>query len=377
MAGMGCTMSGSIPVAGEAQKSGLCLGRDDDAALAEPLESAAFEPSDTVIVLTLDGVRWQDVFLGSDPTLGDAPRQSRAASVPELHAALERSGAALGAPGSGSQFEVAGRANWSLPGYNELFSGTARHHCRTNECARVKRATLADDLARNAAPEEVAVIASWGRLEKAATHQPGQFFVSSGQNVRYGEVTLPKDLRALYRAGQHVDPSPGYADYRPDRFTAAFALAYLEHYRPKFLFVGLGDTDEYAHRDDYASYLEALEQADSWFGRLLDSIEHLNESGHPTTLFVTTDHGRAQEFVDHGPGTPEASRTFLFAFGNGIRKRGVIEGCGSHTLSELAPAIRQLLGEPSTGLPEQQREPSFPSLSQALGGQGPLDWGSI
>ena len=41
---------------------------------------------------------------------------------------------------------------------------------------------------------------------------------------------------------------------------------------PRFLFVGLGDADEYGHRNDYHGYLEAVHASDAFLGELFATI---------------------------------------------------------------------------------------------------------
>src|SRR5581483_9484330 len=89
--------------------------------------------------------------------------------------------------------------------------------------------------------------------------------------------------------------------------------------QPRFAFIGLGDTDEHAHRDDYAGYLESLRAADRFVGQLLATLAQLGEYGAETAVIVTTDHGRAANFSSHGAGAPESQRVWLVAGGAGLR----------------------------------------------------------
>ena len=66
--------------------------------------------------------------------------------------------------------------------------------------------------------------------------------------------------------------------------------------------------------------------------------------GQHTTLLVTTDHGRARDFVDHGPQFPESGRVWLVAGGNDVYGRGLMAPSRRHTLSDIAPTVRALLG---------------------------------
>ena len=84
------------------------------------------------------------------------------------------------------------------------------------------------------------------------------------------------------------------------RYTAALALHYLATERPRFLFLGLGEPDEQAHRGSYGGYLDALRQADGIIDELVHTLDRMGERGQRTSVFITADHGRAVDFRDHG-----------------------------------------------------------------------------
>jgi bisphosphoglycerate-independent phosphoglycerate mutase (AlkP superfamily) len=66
--------------------------------------------------------------------------------------------------------------------------------------------------------------------------------------------------------------------------------------------------------------------------------------GRHTTVIVTTDHGRAYDFRDHGPTHPESGRVWLVAGGGDARTGGLVASTRRHTLSDVAPTVRALLG---------------------------------
>src|SRR5262249_40993027 len=158
-----------------------------------------------------------------------------------------------------------------------------------------------------------AVIASWEGIERAASFQPSNIVVSAGRTSGETRWRLGYDAEAagLLEEAEHADPWPGTDDFRPDRLTAAIALRYLAIKRPRFLFIGLGEPDEYAHRNDYAGYLESLHQIDRFVGDLASTLAHMGVTGRETTVLLTTDHGRSKDFVAHGRSAPESAQTWL------------------------------------------------------------------
>jgi hypothetical protein len=111
-------------------------------------ELRAHEPVSTeaVIVVVLDGARWQDVLVGVDPSLGASLPASQIVTadrlMPNLHAMIAR-GALVGGPDQGMPMVASGPNYVSLPGYNEIFSGRFPARCQDNECPQTRDATLA------------------------------------------------------------------------------------------------------------------------------------------------------------------------------------------------------------------------------------------
>ena len=323
-----------------------CIGRTSRSTVSpedgSTASSSGLVRNGRVVLVTIDGARWQDVFEGSDPTLGSAASIAPKRLMPRTHALVARSGVAIGASAEGCGIaRTAGAANMSLPGYQEIFTGRTSP-CRDNRCAQVTETVLDEAVKDNVGG--VASIGSWEVLAKAVSGGGWGVFVSSGR--RWPDQAPSDRLATLVAAGQGADPYPGSGEYRPDHQTAQIALEYMRVARPALFHVGLGDTDEYGHRGDYPRYLAALRYADDVIGRLADMLDAMGAEGRNTTVIVTPDHGRNADFRDHGNVHPESARTFILAFGGGMVARG--QGCPVRdvTLADIAPTVRVLMGLP-------------------------------
>jgi hypothetical protein len=321
---------------------------------------AAPEPggSDAAVVLVvLDGARWQDVFVGADPHLASGPAPSAAALMPHLHALVAERGAAVGAPGRGPAMTASGPNFVSLPGYTEIFGGRRDHACADNDCAPTHVPTVFDE-AVAASPGQLAFFASWERLDRAASATPQSLVLSTGRTRVWqaGELTSDPETKEWLDRGASADPTPGWGEFRPDRFTAALALKYLEKRHPRLMFLGLGEPDEYAHRGDYPGYLGSLQAADGVLGELVTTLDRMGERGAHTTVLVTADHGRGRDWRHHGREFPESGRVWLVAFGAAVQARGLVPATRKHHLADVAPTLRQLLGLP----PDEARSAGAP-----------------
>jgi arylsulfatase A-like enzyme len=313
-----------------------------DAALAAPAD-----PDRTVILVAIDGARWQEVLHGVDRARAHDAELPIAEVVgpdelmPNLHRLTRARGVLLG-----SVF-ASGPNYVSMPGYAEMFTGRAPSRCQDNACAGPGEPTIFDEArAERERQGDVAVIASWEGIGRVAAMGP-EVLVSTG---RHGGSSLTPlrahpETRAIEAEAASVGPAPGVRDYRPDAYTKKLALAYLAAERPHLLFVGLGDTDEHAHHGDYAAYLAALREADAFVGALDAELEAMGDRGRRTTVIVTADHGRARSFRDHGDWAPESARVWLGAFGGaGSRVARRENPNRARALADIAPTVRALLG---------------------------------
>jgi hypothetical protein len=325
--------------------------REQPAPVAVPATPLSAPVADAVVLVVVDGVRWQEVFQGVDPKLAADAGISKEevvgaeALLPTLHGIVGEHGVLAGQPLRGESFVASGPNFVSLPGYTEIFGGRVSTKCGDNHCEQTLIPTLLDDVRARTCEhdEEVAVFSSWESIPKAASARPGTFVVSSGRRLEDARLRGDPQMAFLLDRGRAAAPWPGSGEYRPDEYTSRVALRYLERAKPRFMFVGLGDTDEYAHHGDYARYVGALRRADGFVRSLLETLERMGERGRRTAVFVTTDHGRSASFRDHGGFAPESARVWLGAVGAGIAKNADrISG----SLADIAPTARKLLGLP-------------------------------
>lgn len=347
----------------------MLLGHPQRGALPQirlPFRQASPSGDLHVVLLALDGVRYREIFDGTDLVLVRAQRlpaeqhQSARELMPNLHALIDGQGAALG---SASRLSASGPNFVSLPGYTEMLTGRRVTACRDNYCTRGGAPTVLDGCASlsDVAVEDCAAVTSWPNIGRIVAERPDRAAISTG---RHGGVT-----RSLVGAASHgallaaekSSSFPGHGDFRPDAHTARIALSYFDQHQPRVMFIGLGEPDEFAHRNDYANYLGALRAADRLIGELSTRLDQLAARGERTALFVTTDHGRADGFVSHGAAFAESARIWLVAAGTEIRGRGQLSAASPRFLADIAPTIRKL-----TEMPEDRHPHAGRALDELL-----------
>ncbi len=310
--------------------------------------SAPPKRDDIVVLVTIDGVRWQEVLQGIDRTLGRnlplsyGAMRSAQGLMPNLHELAQTQGVLIGS--DSAPMVASSPSTVSLPGYSEIFSGQIPT-CANNDCPPTTDRTLLDDWLEYDSHAQLAVISSWSRIARVAAKDMARLTVSSGQSVQYNAERFCENAAELcltYHAGRNISPWPGVEDYRPDIATSELALAFLREKRPQFLFIGLGDTDEHAHRGDYRNYIEALHMADATLAAAARWLKEQENLGHRTLLVCTADHGRSHTFRHHGA-APEAARVWALFAGSAVAARKV-NLTTTARLADIAPTIRSVVG---------------------------------
>ena len=281
-----------------------------------------------VIMVTLDGVRWQEIFNGTDPLMYNGEAKTARELLPNLYYQFVDRGMVVG---KDSLFVATGPAHISLPGYLEIMRGYPSVDCQENDCEpRLQTETIADMFSKSA------VFASWDTIRKTIGKDTDRFVVNCGRNFRstgWKQADLEDD--------QNFPEVWGDPLYRPDDLTEKATIEYFRYNQPDFLWVSLGDTDEWAHYGDYNQYIKSLQQADRFVGMLMEMAKS-SEDGQDFTFIVTADHGRGLQWQSHG-WDKESGRDWLMMAGRGIPASGFVNYPVKKSLSNIHPTIKHLV----------------------------------
>ncbi len=274
-------------------------------ALVAPAMAATVKPgqgSGNVILLMLDGVRWQEVFRTDKTGL----------LFKHLFQEHLAEGQIFGNVDKDAAMTVSNSALLSLPAYQSIMSGETQP-CSGNGCGRLGVETFQEravsELKLNRL--KVATIASWDKIPDAVEHVEGATFVNAAYD-KLNDGTYDPEFEAINEA-QVKDPAP-WDGARFDRYTWAHSMHYLKKHHPRFLFISLDDSDEWGHKNEWDNYLASLRQYDNWIHELIQTLQGMGEYGANTTLLVTTDHGRGdgEMWGQHGWLWPECKYVWLY-----------------------------------------------------------------
>src|SRR5207248_8822105 len=88
-----------------------------------------------------------------------------------------------------------------------------------------------------------------------------------------------------------------------DALMQAAVMREITETKPRVLFVGYGETDEWAHAGRYDNVLRSAHAVDAFVDELWTMLQTMPGYRGTTTMIVTTDHGRGsrgREWRDHG-----------------------------------------------------------------------------
>ncbi|MCA9064586.1 MAG: alkaline phosphatase family protein [Planctomycetaceae bacterium] len=320
-------------------------------------------PADRVILVTLDGLRWQEVFGGVDDQMmnkefGDVrnlpelqsrfqketPAASRESLMPFFWDTLASEGVVFGDPANNSSAAVTNGLNFSYPGYSEILCGFVDPRIDSNAKTNNPNVTVLEFINRQVGFEgQVSAFCSWDVFPWIINSDRSGIPVNAGwQSLRSND----HDTDSIVQLDQLQSEFPHYWDnVRFDFFTFRAAEECLRHEQPRVLYVSLGETDDWAHGGRYDLYLDAAHRADDYIRRLWETAQSMPEYRGRTTLIVTTDHGRGDNKVDwksHGRDIAGCEQIWIAVLGAGVLKCDVNET--QVTQSQVASTVAAAVG---------------------------------
>jgi bisphosphoglycerate-independent phosphoglycerate mutase (AlkP superfamily) len=114
------------------------------------------------------------------------------------------------------------------------------------------------------------------------------------------------------------------------------------------MFVGYGETDEWAHAGRYDQVLTSAHQFDQFVADLWNTMQQIPQYRDSTTFIITADHGRGSgltQWKDHGADVPGAESIWIAVIGPDTPARGELKRSEPVTQSQIAATMAELLGE--------------------------------
>jgi Type I phosphodiesterase / nucleotide pyrophosphatase len=326
---------------------------------------AASPKTRTVVLIVSDGLRWQEIFTGADPTLlgehggiwsdaaelkkrfwSDDVSERRKALFPFLWTTIAQQGQIFGNQTKGSIARVTNGMAFSYPGYNEMITGHPDPKIDSNGFGPNPNLSVFEWL--NRAPEfhgKVAVYGTWNVFQNIFNEKRSGLVMQTGWDPpEKGNLTPRQELmNELYRSMTPLDDEDTY-----NSFIQIPLLEYVKTGQPRVLFVGYGETDNWAHSGRYDLVLQSAHGFDRFVQQLWDQMQAMPEYRDSTTFILTTDHGRGSgpvEWKDHGVDEKGSENIWIAVLGPDTRARGERENIAPVTQAQIAATVAAFLGK--------------------------------
>jgi hypothetical protein len=320
--------------------------------------------TENVLIVTLDGLRWQEIFGGADETLLDGknggvrdlpdlkrrfwretPEARRTALMPFLWETIGKQGQIFGNPARKANARSTNGLKFSYPGYSEMFCGVADPRVDSNSKKDNPNLSVLEFLnGRPAFRDHVEAVCTWDVFPSIFRVKQSRLPVHSGWDPFKGDNLTDRERQA----NEFLERLPRYwTDNVFDVFTMEVARSALERRHPRVLFIGLGETDEWGHGRRYDLYLDSAHKSDRFLAETWQALQKVPQYKDKTALVLTTDHGRGStrgDWTDHGKKVPGAEFVWIAAIGPDTPGMGERENV-EVTQSQIAATVAALLGE--------------------------------
>src|SRR4051794_11213399 len=223
------------------------------AVLAFVCLGSAENRAQNIVLITADGLRWQELFAGADPLLIEkagaskqqlakgSPEENRAALMPFFWTHLAPRGMVLGNLKKNSSVRVTNGFRVSYPGYSEILTGRSQDDViRNNDKIQNPTQTVLEFLKDRLKLQQrqVALFSSWDLFRFIGESRPGSIFINAGYEKADGSSVI-RDLSLLQT--QAMTP---WDSVRHDYVTLHMALDYMRREKPRVTYIALGETDD-------------------------------------------------------------------------------------------------------------------------------------
>jgi hypothetical protein len=336
--------------------------------IATPLIASGQAPHRTrnVVLIVSDGLRWQEIFQGADSQLTNrkyghvqdtaALRRefsrnnadsTRAALFPFLWNVVAKQGQIFGNRTLQSDADVTNGFKFSYPGYNEMISGHPDPRINSNNAGPNPNLTVFEWLnTRPGFAGRVAVFGTWD--EFAHIFNRGRSHLPIWAAFDSPPAATPPGARDSLLINLYGTTTRLWEDLAYDSFMQAEVRDYITSAHPRVMFVGYGETDEWAHMGRYDKVLESAHQFDQFVGDLWNAVQRMPQYRDSTTFIITADHGRGgglTAWTDHGADVAGAEAIWIAVIGPDTPARGERMHVARVTQSQIAATIASLLGE--------------------------------
>ena len=320
--------------------------------------------TENIILITFDGLRWQELFKGADSLMVDDtgmiakqgsllkdfwhedPTVRRKMLFPFFWSTIEAQGQLYGNRAFGNKVDNSNTMWFSYPGYNEVLSGFADdERITSNSKINNPNVTLLEYLnQKHEFTGKVMAFGSWDVFPYIINEERSGVPVNAGFDKAEGNDLT--DVEKTINRLQSEIRGP-WGGVRLDPFTQHYALESIKKYKPRVTYIAYGETDDWAHGGKYDQYLWSAKQTDAYIREIWETVQTDPQYKDKTTMIITVDHGRGTSkttWKGHGDEIPEAGQIWMMAIGPDTLAGGEMKIQGQWYSAMVARTIFQILG---------------------------------
>lgn len=318
-----------------------------------------------IILITTDGLRWQEVFTGAEKKLinkqyggvtdvkgiekkfwRETAEERRTALLPFFWNKIARDGQIYGNLAKGSSAQITNKMKFSYPGYNEILTGFADPRINSNAKKPNENFTVLEWLHRKPIFDgKVAAYSAWDVTPYIVNRERCEFPVMGGWEPL--PEPDPNSRQQLLNDLIADTTRPNTAEVI-DSFLYQAAREHLLRHKPRVMFIGFLETDAWGHGGRYDNLLRSASAVDQYIQRLWETMQSMDQYRDQTTFIITTDHGRGSGLLDwknHGQKIEGAEDIWMAFLGPDTPPLGERKDCESVTQNQIAATLAALLGE--------------------------------
>lgn len=319
-----------------------------------------------VVLIVSDGLRWQEIFTGADPTLlnekeggswlaeADLRKRywradvdaRRALLFPFLWGTVAKQGQLFGNQTKGSIARVTNGMAFSYPGYNEMSAGFPDPRINSNGFGPNPNMTVFEWLNKfDEFHGRVAIYGTWQIHDDIFNKSRSGLVMQTGWTLPRKAQETPRDalLRELYDNTTRFDEEDV-----GNSFLQIPLLDYVKAEHPRVLFVGYGETDNWAHQGRYDLVLDSAHRMDHLVQQLWDTMQAMPQYRGNTTFIITADHGRGSgptEWKEHGVQQKGSENIWIAVLGPDTAPLGERTHAAPVTQAQIAATVAAFVGK--------------------------------
>src|ERR1035438_7949339 len=190
----------------------------------------------------------------------------------------------------------------------------------------------------------VAIYGTWNVYDNIFNKKHSRLVMQTGWTLARKEHETPRDalLRELFETTTRFDEEDC-----PNSLLQILALDYVQSGRPRVLFVGYGETDNWAHQGRYDLVLDSAHHFDHFVAQLWYTMQAMPAYSGTTTFIITTDHGRGSglsEWKEHGVEEKGSENIWIAVLGPDTKPLGERSNTHRVTQAQIAATVAAFVG---------------------------------